>query len=492
MNRPAMTLAACMLLATGERAAMAGNALGVKELRCEYRVNPLGIDVAKPRLSWVLESSRRGQKQTAYRVLAAASPEKLRDDKGDLWDSGKVKSDRTIHLAYGGGPLKSRMRCWWKVRVWDKDGKASAWGEPAMWSMGLLAPGDWKAQWIASAKDSPCSEAGPMPATMLRKSFTVDGPVKRATAYVTGLGLYELHLNGKRVGDHLLAPEFTVYDKRVQYQTCDVTDLVVAGDNAAGAILADGWNGEYFFGMCLRQTQRPFGGQRAFIMRLEIEQTNGRTQTIVTDKSWQSTRDGPMRSASLYDGEVYDARMEMPGWGKSGFDDGMWHQAVVADYMAGANPVWQRNEPIRVVKELKAVKMTEPKPGVYVFDLGQNMVGWCRLKVHGREGTTVKLRHAEMLNDDGTIYTANLRGATQTDVYTKRTGRDEIYEPRFTYHGFRYVELTGVEYKPWRYMPPYRPRASDLLGRVFHSASPDAGDFKCSSDLINKINHMIV
>ena len=340
------------------------------------------------------------------------------------------------------------MRCWWKVRAWDRDGHASDWSAPAIWSMGLLQPGDWQAQWIAGAKDRPGNEAGPLPATMLRKSFAVDGPVKRATAYVSGLGLYELHLNGRRVGDHLLAPEFTSYDKRIQYQTFDVSDLIARGDNAVGAILGDGWHGEYFFGMPLKQAQRPFQGQRGFILRLEIELADGTTQTIVTDGTWRSTRDGPIRSSSLYRGEVYDARMEMPGWDSAGFDDSRWDPAIVVERFAGANLVWQRNEPIRVVKDLAAVKMTEPKPGVYVFDIGQNMVGWCRLRVRGRAGTTVTLRHAEMLNPDGTIYTANLRGAKQTDVYIKRTDDEEFYEPRFTYHGFRYVELTGVCYRP--------------------------------------------
>jgi len=492
MKRLAIILSACMMPTFGECAVMAGSSVSVKDLRCEYRVDPLGIDVVRPRLSWVPQSSERGQRQTAYRVLVAGSREKLNADEGDLWDSGRIESDRTIHLVYEGRPLESRMCCWWKVRVWDGHAEASAWSEPATWSMGLLEPGNWNARWIADPRDAAASEAGPMPATMLRKSFAIDGPIKGATAYVTGLGLYELHLNGRRVGDHILAPEFTSYDRRIQYQTFDVTDLLVSGENAVGAILGDGWNGEYFFGMPLTQGQRPFGGRRGFIMRLDVERVDGKTQTIVTDNSWRSTREGPIRSGSLYDGEVYDARMEMPGWDKSPFDDSLWNQAVVADVFAGASLVWQRNEPIRVVKELKPVKLTEPKPGVFVFDLGQNMVGWCRLKVHGRAGTTVTLRHAEMLNDDGTVYTDNLRGAEQTDTYIKRTDTDEIYEPRFTYHGFRYVELTGAEYKPFRYMPPYKPGVSDLLGRVFHSAAPDAGRFECSSDRINKIMRMIV
>jgi len=460
--------------------------------RCEYRVDPLGIDVMEPRLSWILESDQRGQKQTAYRILVASTPERLAADQGDLWDSGKVDSDQTIHMVYQGKPLQSRMHCWWKVRVWDAEGKPSAYSEPAMWSMGLLEPGDWEAQWIADPRDATVFDGGPMPATMLRKGFNINGPIRRATVYATGLGLYELRMNGRRVGDHLLAPEFTDYDRRIQYQTFDVTDLVAAGENAVGAVLADGWNGEYFFGMPMNQHQRPFEGRRGFLMRLDVELVDGTVQTIVTDDSWQSTREGPTRSASIYDGEVYDARMEMPGWDEPGFDAGLWNRAVVADYFVGANPVWQPNQPIRVVKELQPVKLTEPKPGVFIFDLGQNMVGRCRLKVHGHPGTTVTLRHGEMLNGDGTLYTANLRGATQTDRYTKRTGVDETFEPRFTYHGFRYVELTGQYHKPWVYVPPYKPRLGDLMGRVFHSAAPEAGRFECSDELINRIMHMVV
>jgi len=361
MVRPATLLAICAVVALGGYESVAGEDFSLTDLRCEYRVDPLGIDVVKPRLSWVLESNQRGQKQTAYRVLVASSPKGLEAGKGDLWDSGKVDSDRTIHVAYAGKPLTSRMRCWWNVRVWDKDGKESAESKPGMWSMGLLRPGEWEAQWIADPRDARVNENGPLPATILRKSFAVDGAVKRATVHVSGMGLYELHLNGKRVGDRLLAPEFTMYGKRVQYQTFDVTGLLVPGDNAVGAILGDGWNGEYFFGMPLSQAQRPFQGRRGLVMRLDIELANGKTQTLVTDKSWRSTRDGPIRSGSLYDGEVYDARMEMPGWDKAGFDDALWHPALIADYFADVNLVWQRNEPIRVVKELKPVKLTEPR-----------------------------------------------------------------------------------------------------------------------------------
>ena len=623
--------------------------LTTMELKCEYAVNPLGIDVVEPRLSWVLGSGVRGQKQTAYQVLVATSMDKLTKDNGDLWNSGKVKSDQTIHVVYAGKSLTSRMRCYWKVRVWDINGESTSWSKPAMWSMGLLESTDWQAQWISDpstnvetskektlhngyhsalvhssdvekwvavdlgkayeidsvqlfpsqpfdwkkqpgfmfplrfviesagkedfsdarilvdhsrqdvanpgleaqryrfpavttryvrlrvtrlrlrnkgsyglalaemevfsgdknlAKDKkvmaldsyeytgwsksrlvdgrqaefyPYPEWALKPATQLRKSFHVGGNVKRATAYVTGLGLYEMRLNGRRVGDHILAPEYTAYGERIQYQTFDVTGLLVSGDNAVGAILGDGWHGSRFFRAPPPWT-RPFQGQRGFIMRLDIESTDGKTQTLVTDKSWRCTGDGPIRSASIYDGQVYDARKETPGWDTPGFDDSEWQSVSIADYLSGAKTVWQRNEPIRVTNELTPVEITEPKAGTYVFDVGQNMVGWCRFKVRGPAGTTVTMRHAEMLNDDGTIYTASLRGAKQTEVYTKRSDGEEIYEPHFTYHGFRYVELTGLSQKP---------ELDDVLGRAFHSDATDTGSFECSSELINQIMHMI-
>ena len=483
-----MVLTVCMAPVMG----LCADVVSVDNLRCEYRVNPLGVDVVKPRFNWIMRSTGSGQKQTAYHVLVASSPEKLTADTGDMWDSGKIASDQTIHVVYGGTALTAGTHGFWKVRIWDSGGKASGWSKPARWSMGLLKPSDWKAKWIASAADSPASESGVMPATMLRKSFKINGAIKRAIVHVSGLGVYDLHINGKRVGDSILAPGFTMYRSRVQTQTFDVTAMLKDGDNATGAVLSDGWNGEYFFGMPMRQTQRPFEGRRGFIMQLKVELTSGKTQTIITDTSWRSTRNGPMRMASLYDGEVYDGRMALPGWDTAGYDDKRWHDAVRAEYLDKANLVWRRNEPIRVVKELKPIKLTEPKPGVFVFDMGQNMVGWCRIKVNGRAGTTIKLVHGEMLNDDGTVYTANLRGAKQTDVFIKGAHEVQTYEPRFTYHGFRYVQLTGNEFKPWRYMPPYKPKLTDLVGRVFHSASPDAGKFECSSELINKINHMVV
>jgi alpha-L-rhamnosidase len=516
-----------LLCAWPVRAVAADAEFGVGNLRCEYRVDPVGVDIVKPRLIWILESSTRGQKQTAYQVLVAGSRDLLDSGKGDLWDSGKVESDQTIHVEYEGKTLKSGMRCWWKVRVWpalgggegDATGKASEWSKPATWTMGPVETGDpsspegsavasWGgARWIADPRDRDITDAGALPATMLRRSFKVSGKVKRAVVYASGLGAYELRLNGKRVGDQLLAPEFTCYDNRIQYQGHDVTDMIMSGANGIGATLATGWNGEHFFGMSIGIGKNPFQGRRGFLMRLDIELENGKRQTVITDPSWRSTRDGPIRAGSIYDGEAYDARLEWQGWDTGEFDDTAWRQVIIADYIENPKDFkgesvdrkpalrWQRNEPIRIVKELKPVGMTEPESGVFIIDMGQNMVGWCRIQVHGRQGTEIKARYGEVLDEDGTLYTANLRRARQTDTYIKRSDAMEVFEPRFTYHGFRYVEITGRTNIPWRYEPErrvYKPDPKHVTGCVVHSASPDAGTFKCSSDHVNRLMDMIV
>ncbi|MBI4326049.1 MAG: glycoside hydrolase family 78 protein [Chloroflexi bacterium] len=455
--------------------------VGVKGLRCEYLKDPLGIDVTKARLSWILQSEQRGQKQTAYRVVVASSPGTIAKDQGDLWDSGKVESDQTAQVEYAGKPLASRMRCYWKVRAWDKDGQPSAWSTPAVWTMGLLIPSDWEAKWIANSKPV-VADASAQPATMVRKEFDLRGTVKRAAVSVTGLGLYELRINGQRVGDHLLAPEWTGYGNRIQYQTYDVTDLLRKGRNAVGAQLHGGW----WKGLPVPAVVQPPTKESRFClrMRLDVELADGSRQTIVTDPSWQATDDGPIRRAGIYFGETYDATREMPGWDQPGFAAVSWRPVQVLPHPNNGEKaalVAQCNEPIRAVKELWPVKMTEPKPGVYVFDMGQNMVGWCRLKADAPAGTKITLRHAELLNNDGTLYMDNIRGAAQVNEYTWRGG-EAVLEPHFTYHGFRYVEVTGL---------PVRPAEDAILGRVFHSAAPDAGRFSCSNELINKIMHCV-
>ena len=648
-------------LAPAKRADLAAMPGRPGHLRCEYLVDPLGIDSASPRLSWEMNDTRRGAMQQAYQILVADRPELLDSDVGNLWDSGRVASDQSNQVAYAGAPLRSRLRAWWKVRIWDREGRASPWSESARWSMGLLQPQDWAAKWIGDAappppvtpahngyhselassadaakwvaidlgeptrvsavrlfparpidwtRDTPgflfplrfrveASDAADfarptvlvdqtsqdvanpadqpqtyrfapvtcrhvrlvvtrlamrnqgqygfslaelqvlrgdenvamgkpvaafdsvehhhwsarrlvdgdtvshpirgmdaLPAPTLRKAFDVPAGsrVERATVYVTALGLYELHINGQRVGDHLLAPEWTDYHKRVQYQTYDVTGLVRAGRNAIAAMLGDGWYAGRI-GLAADQAdgriRALYGRQPRLLLRLEIERAGGATQAVVSDESWRSTTDGPIRAGDLLDGETYDARRDMPGWDAPGFDDSSWRAVAAGDPFAlagepagrAAKLVAQPSQPIRVVRELRPVKLTEPRPGVFVFDLGQNMAGWCRLSVRGEAGTTVTLRHAEVLNPDGTIYTANLRSAAQTDRYTLRGGGPETFEPHFTYHGFRYVEATGLK---------RRPRRDALVGRVFHSALPETGRFECSSPMLNRLMANIV
>ena len=455
-------------------------------LRCEYAVDPLCIDVTQPRLNWVLVSEERAEIQTAYRVLVASSEANLAADRGDMWDSGNVTSDQSIHVVYAGKPLRSRTRVHWKVRAWDRHGKASEWSKAATWRMGLLESTDWKAKWIGVGK--------PSPPVMLRKVFQLGSPVERATVYASALGLYELRLNGKRVGQHVLAPEWTDYHRRVQYQAYDVTEMLRPGDNAIGAILGDGW---YAGRVGISHIVAPDGPERGFygqqpylLCQMEIELADGSKRIIASDESWKATTDGPIRSSCLLDGEMYDARMEMPGWDTPAFDDSAWKPVDVRDAIA-AKLVAQPNEPIRIVEERKPLVVTEPTPGVFVFDLGQNMVGWCRLKVRGEAGTTVTIRHAEVLNPDGNIYTENLRvpaegrpgGARQTDKYILRGEGEEVFEPHFTYHGFRYVEVRGL---------PQKPSLGSLVGCVFHSAAPRASQFACSSPILNKLMENIL
>jgi alpha-L-rhamnosidase len=457
-------------------------------LRTEYRVNPLGLDVRAPRLSWtvVAPPAARNVRQTAYQILVAAAPGELTRPAAVLWDSGRVASPETIHIAYDGKPLTSRMRCYWKVRVWDESGKPSAWSPAAHWSMGLLEQSEWGAKWIGAAESlmepklAASKAAVAEPGILLRKVFQVQGPVRRATVYVTARGLYELLLNGRRVGDQMLAPEWTNYRKRIQYQTWDVTSLLRSGENAAGAHLGAGW---YAGRIGLFPMRMIYGQRPQLLMRLEVETADGKTQSVVTDESWNIQTGGPVRSSDILDGETYDARREAPGWDMPGFQASGWRAAAADSDLGGQAIVWQPNEPIRVTREIMPVSVLQPKPAVYVFDMGQNMVGWCRLKAQGKAGEQITLRFAEMLNPDGTIYTDNLRGAPQTDRFIPALDGEAVFEPRFTYHGFRYVEVAGVA------APPAR---TGLLGRVIHSSSPDTGRFETSSPHLNQLMENIV
>ncbi len=450
----------------------------VEQLRCEYRTDPRGIDALKPRLGWIIRSDRRAERQTAYQILAASTPEQLAVNKGDLWDSGKVRSDEQNQIEYTGQALESQMRSYWKVRIWDKDGNLSDWSKPGFWSMGLLHQEDWQAKWIG-LNDTPKPWASPR---YLRKSFTVDHSIRRATVYATALGLYELRLNGQRVGDQMLAPEWTNYFKHVQVQTYDVTELMRSGQNILGAILGNGW---YCGGWqhWKKELKSMYGAEPYLQSQLEIEFTDGTRQRVVTDASWRGTVDGPLRFSGIYEGETYDATKEMPGWDNPGFDDAAWTPAKVADAdLKVGRLVAQRNEPIRKTRELKPVAVSEVKPGVFVFEFDQNMVGWCRFSFRGKTRQTVELQYGEMRNADGTVFLGNLlvvsRHQIQLDRYTFRTDQVETYEPRFTYHGFQYVEVRGLTEKP---------DLNSLTGVVVNSDCPEVGTFTCSEPLVNRL-----
>ena len=457
-----------------------GAGLGVDELRCEYRDSPKGIDCPDPRLSWILKSDQRGQRQSAYRIIVASGEDPLKRDKGDLWDTGQQPSDRTCQIVYSGRPLASGQRCFWKVKVWDKDGRPSAWSKPASWTMGLMKPSDWKAKWVGcdglldALKEKPTIP----PVPYLRREFAIGKTVKRATLYASALGLYEMHINGKRVGSDYFTPGDCDFRKRTYYLTYDVTEMLKSGDNAIGAILGEGWYASY---MAFSGKRNWYGGQPRLLAQIDIEFADGSKQTVGTDESWKA-RYGPIVEADMLMGCVYDARKEMPGWDTAGFNDRAW-QAVTVDGGVKQSISAKPDEPVRVFEQIKPIKMTEPKPGAYTFDLGQNMVGWARLKLRGKPGRKITVRHAEMLNPDGTVYTTNLRAAKCIDTYYLKGRGEETLEPHFTFHGFRYVEITGLDAAP---------ELDSVTGVVVHSDMPRTGNFACSSKLVNQLFHNII
>jgi len=470
-------------------------------LRCEYATRPLGIDVRQPRLSWQLVGERRGEAQTAYQVQAAGNEEDLTAGRADLWDSGKVASRESLHVVYAGKPLRSGMRVYWRVRVWDRDGRESAWSRPEWWEMGLLQAGDWRGAWITRDEPTAADDAKLFedhPAPLFRKEFAVGKPVRRARAYVSGLGYYELRLNGERVGDHVLDPGWTAYRKRVLYATYDVTAMLRPGPNAVGAILGNGWYNPLPLRMWGRINPREHLtiGRPRLILQLHIEYADGSTQSVVTDESWK-VGDGPIVRNSIYLGEVYDARREQAGWDRPGFDDGRWLPAVRATEPVGELRA-QSAPPIRVKQTIRPASITEPQPGTYIFDMGRNFAGWVTLRVQGKAGTAVRLRYGELLHTDGTlnvmtsvcgqIKRPDMGGpgappvAYQSDTYILKGEGVETYTPRFTFHGFRYVEVTGL---------PDKPSPDTVEGHCLHSDVGDAGTFACSNEMFNRIQEMV-
>jgi len=443
------------------------------ELKCEYSTNPLGVETQHPRLTWVLESGERNQVQTAYEVLVAKDSLNLLKDLGDIWESRVVETDQSIHVTIKGDPLKSGQKYYWKVRVWDNSSRVSSWSTIASWTMGLLEPDDWKGQWIGYD-----SEAVPM----FRKEFTIDKPVDRATTYISGLGYYEMRINGKKVGDHVLDPGQTDYELRTFYVAHDVTQLINSEKNAIGVELGNGFYHQIGVKGGAGWHDVVYGKPR-FISQLHIEFEDGTDTLIVSDTSWK-VFPGPTYFNNIYVGDFYDARLEQEGWDNIDFDDSAWGNPHIMDG-PGGKLVSQKLPPIKRIKSLKPVGILKPKPGVYVYDMGQNFAGWAKLKVDAKQGTEITLRFAEEIFEDGEINPASCGGyatnVIQTDKYIcKGNDGSESWEPRFTYHGFRYVEMTGF---------PGTPELDNLKGIVVYTSSDQAGDFHCSDTMINKIHN---
>lgn len=649
------------LLLTGLLVAMQSTAeLRATNLRCEYRENPLGIDVSKPRLTWTLEADVPAQVQSAYQIRVASTPDQLAAGEGGLWDSGKVASDETTFIEYAGTPLQSRDQCYWKVRVWDGDGTASDWSEPARWSMGLLSPSDWSADWIGfdapadaatDPEDAPIQDMGdaqwiwypegnpaqsapvgdvyfrvaipvdskrrleraglyitadnwarpylngtelegtvtafnqimhidithplqprenvlailgqnhgdapnpagliarvvleyadgptvyvesgpkwkcargekpagwtatdfddsawvapvaigpagtppwplpkfpkPMhlpPPPQLRTTFDAGNGITRATLYATAFGIYEATLNGQRVGNFVFAPGFTDYHKRVYYQTYDVTDLIEpGGENVFGALLGDGWYAGYLGflpQLPVDNARDHYGDRPRFRGQLEIEYADGRTEVIVTDGSWKAAC-GHIREADMLMGETHDYAQATDGWQQPGFDDSAWAPVSAGqphDVPVQAHP----GVPVTPHERIAAQSVAEVDPGVFIYDLGQNIAGWVEFTVDGTPGQRIQVRHGEMLDADGRLYTTNLRKARSIDTYTLAEDGRVTLAPHFTFHGFQYIELMGIDHA----LP-----LEDVTGVVLQSAIEPAGHFECSEPLLNQLFHNIV
>jgi alpha-L-rhamnosidase len=437
----------------------------VEHLLCENKADPLSIDTRYPGLSWQLVTAQRNVMQTAYEI-------KVTEGKTTVWNSSKINSDSSVHVAYKGAPLVSGKRYTWQVRVWDNSGKRSEWSAPAFWQMGMLAVADWKAQWITPAFADDELRASPL----FRKSFASNKKIRSAFAFITAHGLYEAQINGHRVGDACLTPGWTSYNKRLQYQVYDVTDLVNTGANAIGVTLGNGWYRGY---LAWNKSRDHYGKDISLLLQLNITYTDGSTAVIASDGSWKAST-GPIRYSEIYNGEIYDARLEKNGWALPGYDDGKW-SAVKTETFPMDNLIATVNEPVKKHETFKPVKLIKTPQGEQVLDFGQNIVGWVQAKLKGKAGDSITLSHAEILDKAGNFYTDNLRGAKEQDTYVLN-GNAEVFEPHFTWQGFRYVKVTGLK-------GDINP--DDFTATALYSDMPVTGSFSTSNAMLNQLQHNI-
>jgi alpha-L-rhamnosidase len=446
----------------------------VEHPRVENLTNPVGLDVVQPRFGWQLAAERRQVLQTAYEIQIAATLPDLTAGKKLLWTSGRTASNASVWVPYGGASLQSGKKYWWRVRVWDDLGKMSDWSEPAFWQMGLLNPEDWKAKWIGpSAPEEPG-----LPSPVFRKEFTTRKKIATATAYITAHGMYEAQINGRRVGQDFLTPGWTAYQKRIQYQTYDVTDLLKNGSNVLGATLGSGWwRGAIGFA----KGREFYGSDVALLFQVDIQYADGSRESIGTDDSWKYSTDGPIRSSEIYNGETYDSRKEMQGWSAPGFSAANWRAAAVKDFPV-ADLIATYNEPVRKHETFRPIRIFRTPKGELVADFGQNLVGWVQLRASGKSGDRIVLQFAEVLDKQGNFYTDNLRAALCTDTWILTGRNDERFEPHFTFHGFRYAKIEGY---------PGDLKPDDITAIALYSDMQPTGKFTCSDPLVNQLQHNI-
>lgn len=477
--------------------------LQLKKLTCEYAENPLGTDALTPVLGWQLESQARNQLQSAYEIQVSLNEDDLLNGKGLVWKSGKVNSRQNVNITYAGKKLKPFTRYYWRVRVYNQDGEVSGWSRTAWWETAMLSPADWKAEWIADGSNAPEKEEDfykDDPAPLFRRDFQLRKPVRKARLYIAGIGYYEASVNGKRVGDHVLDPGWTNYGKQILYSTYDITPLIASGKNTVGVMLGNGFYNPLPIRIFQPLREYLTIGRPCVKAQLRVLYTDGSVETVCTDENWK-TAAGPVMRNNVYLGEHYDARSEIPGWDTGTFDDSRWKQAVLVPKIPAGQLSAQMQPPVRVLEVIKPVRMTECRPGEFIFDMGQNFAGVARIKVRGPKGTTVKIRYGEDIYSDGSLNVMtsvagqqkkvwnadwSMPGQPQTawqeDVYTLKGEGEEIWSPRFTFHGFRYIEVTG-----W----PGRPSLADIEGVRLSADLQKAGRFECSNPMLNRLDKVL-
>ena len=471
-------------------------------LTCEYIQNPLGIDIKQPRLAWNFVSNERNKMQSAYEIIISDNEKNIILGKGDMWETGKISSDQNVNIVYKGKELKSFTRYYWRVKVYDETSQSSSWSKPAWFETAMLDANDWKAKWINDGSKNPANDSDyykqdQMP--LLKKEFSTTEKIESARLYISGLGYYEAYFNGNKVGDHVLDPGFTTYRKEVLYSVYDVTVMLKRGNNVMGIMLGNGWWNPLplkFFGRWdLRDYQQT--GRPCVTAEIHIKYSDGSSVKIITDDSWLGAP-GPVVKNNVYLGERYDARFEQKNWSTTGADKSVWKNAVIVDGPSGVMTS-QMQPPIRITKIVKPVKIMEVGKDTFIVDMGQNFAGVAQIKIKGKAGTKVSLRYGEDLFKDGrlnyltTAMTQIKKGAIkggpgapetawQEDGYTLKGQATEIWHPRFTFHGFRYVEITG-----W----PGKPTLEDIAGLRMNSDLQRTGTFSCSNDQLNKLHEAI-